>query len=221
MEIKPFFTSAQSDYFACLFYKRQLLFFRNVYDIDSSSYFDFYMKLSAHLISLKNFKDYIKEKSLYFKDKEELISLKKELFPLLECAEYLRNKISGHVDNAFVEQSVTWTPQMLSKVQTTVSVEKAEQYRTELFIKSLIESGINSYSVDYGNKGYYLGEIDLLYPPDFKRLMLFVEQVNEKSIKLLELLIPSIEMQVHFFEGLDEQLSALSYAASMDFGTKK
>ena len=62
------------------------MFFRNVYDIDSSSYFDFYMKLSAHLISLKNFKDYIKEKSLYFKDKEELISLKKELFPLLEGA---------------------------------------------------------------------------------------------------------------------------------------
>ena len=210
----------QLDYVACLYFKRELLFFRQAYDNPSNSLFEFYIKLKSHLISLKNFKDFIKEKSVLFKDHIELNAQKKELNPLLNCAEYLRNKICGHVDSFFIEQAITWTPQILSNVEGNVPHEEVELCRTELFIKSLIESGINSYSIDFKDSTIFPSEIDLQYPPDFKKLMTFIGNVNEKSIMLLDQLIVLTESNVHFFDGIEEQLKAIYVAAKMDFGTK-
>ena len=210
----------QLDYVACLYFKRELMFFHQAYDNPSIPFFDFYFKLKPHLVSLKNFKDFIKEKSILFKDHVELNAQKKELNPLLNCAEYLRNKICAHVDSLFIEQAVTWTPQILSNVEGHVPHEKLELYRTDLFIKSLIESGVNSYRIDFKDNTIFPSEIDLMYPPDFKKLMTFIGNVNEKSIQLLDQLIVLTESHVHFFDSIEEQLKAISVAAKMDFGTK-
>ncbi len=210
----------QLDYVACLYFKRELLFFRQAYDNPSNSIFEFYIKLKSHLISLKNFKDFIKEKSVLFKDRAELNAQKKGLNQLLNCAEYLRNKICGHVNSFFIEQAVTWSPEILSNVEGNVPQEQVEQYRTELFIKSLIESGINSYRIDFNDNTIFPSEIDLLYPPDLEKLMTFIRNVNEKSIQLLDQLIALTKNDVHFFDGIEEQLKAISVAAKMDFGTR-
>lgn len=211
----------ESTFLTTLYFRQELLYFRDIYNSNSIGFFDFFMKLKPHLIALNNSKDFIDGVSFYIKDNETIRQNRKQITQHLECCKYLRNKICGHLDDAFCEMAQKWEPTSLFKLSPDTSREDENRVRVDFFIKALIESAINSYRIDNPTQSFFCSEIDILYPPNYKEFMNFIGYTNENIIHLLSDIADYLRPQIKFHDGLKGAFDAIKEAANMDFGSKK
>lgn len=174
--------SIESTYLVCLYIRQELLYFKHIYKTQSIGFFDFFMRLKPQLISLNNCKDFLDDVGLYIKDSESIVKQRKSISLHLECCKYLRNKVCGHLDDMFCEMALVWTPVVLSKLSDKVSLENQRRGRVDYFVRSLIESAINSYQEDNPGQQFFHGEIDMWYPDNCREFMSFITDCNDSCI---------------------------------------
>ena len=208
-------------YSLCLLMKAELVSYKNSYQDRFYSFFEYYTFLKNCCITLKNFKDLIQRSSKLLIGHSELILIRKNLTPKLECIEYMRNKISGHIDNDFVRFAIKWNPHILIEPPKEKKEEGLDAiWRVELLSKSMIESAINSYIVDVPNQTIFTSEIDLFYPPNYIELSTFVIDIINTSISFLEIFSKVLQKDIEFY-GNNDLYEAYKEAGLMDFGIKK
>lgn len=208
-------------YSFCLLIKAELVSYKNRYQDKFHSFFEYYTFLKNCFITLKNFKDLIQKSSKLLHGHSELLLIRKNLTSKLECIEYIRNKICGHIDDDFVRFAIMWNPHMLVEPPKEKEEEGLDAIgRVELLSKSMIESAINSYIVDVPNQTIFASEIDLFYPPNYTELSTFVIDVVDTSLSFLEIFSTILEKDINFYDK-DNIYDAYKEAGLMDFGVKQ
>lgn len=213
-------TSVESTYLTALYLRQELLFFRDNYQNKSIGYFDFFMKLKPHIISLYNSKVFLDGVGIHIRDNETICSNKRIITKHLECCNYLRNKVCGHLDDEFCEMAKKWEPSTLMKWPQKANTADEKRGRVDLFIKALMESAFNSFIADNPTQTFFSGEIDIFYPPNYKEVMCFIEFTNEHCIQLLTDIAEHLRPKIHFYERLEDAFDAIKTAAELDFGVR-
>lgn len=207
-------------YFLCLLFKAELTTYAMRCKKKFYSLFEYYTFLKSCFISLKNFKDFIQKSSKQLVGHQELLVIRKTLTPKLECIEYMRNKICGHIDDDFVNFAIKWNPHMMAEAKEDKDYQgKDEMFRIELLSKSMIESAINSYIVDVPTQTIFKSEIDLFYPQNYMELTTFIKDIISLSISFTDKFSKVLETDIEFYD--DKSLfKAYKEAGLMDFGIK-
>lgn len=208
-------------YSFCLLIKAELVSYKNRYQDKFYSFFEYYIFIKNCFITLKNFKDLIQKSSKLLLGHSELLLIRKNLTSKLECIEYMRNKICGHIDDDFVRFAIMWNPHILIEIPKEKKEEELDDiWRVELLSKSMIESAINSYIVDVPNQTIFTSEIDLFYPPNYTELSNFVMDIINTSLSFLEMFSKILEKDINFYDK-DNIYEAYKEAGLMDFGIKQ
>lgn len=208
-------------YFLCVLIKTELISYDKRFQKGFYSLFEYYTHLKSCFITLKNFKDLIQKSSKLLIGHQELLNIRKDLTAKLECIEYMRNKICGHIDDDFIRFAIMWNPHIMIEVKEDNKGKGLEEmWRVEFLCKSLIESAINSYIVDVPNQTIFTSEIDLFYPPNYTELSNFVMDIINTSLSFLEMFSKILEKDINFYDK-DNIYEAYKEAGLMDFGIKQ
>ena len=126
-----------------------------------------YTTINANPSNLVDFERTIR--SLY-KEHQELSKGFKKYENNYEFAKYLRNKFVGHIHTELIEKAIEWKPEL------RIMANKMENQKlmtvTNIFV---LETAINTF-VDAEEKNkFFETETDLMYPPDWKRFLDFLE----------------------------------------------
>jgi hypothetical protein len=134
----------------------------------------------------------LKHLGTYGINDKELILLNKELKVKLEQMNFLRNKMSGHLDDQVIDNAIQWQPTLFSN-----DVIKNDGALSICYF-GLFEASINSYMDDKEKQRYFGHEIDVCYPPDWKEFITFVSDTCSLSLsylgKLKNKMLPRIEL---------------------------
>ena len=208
-------------YFLCALIKTELISYDKRFQKGFYSLFEYYTHLKSCFITLKNFKDLIQKSSKLLIGHQELLNIRKDLTAKLECIEYMRNKICGHIDDDFIRFANMWNPHIMIEVKEDNKGKGLEEmWRVEFLCKSLIESAINSYIVDVPNQTIFKSEVDFFYKPSYTEFSAFVIDVISASISFIELFSNILNKDIKFYD--DSNLKeAYKEAGLMDFGIKQ
>lgn len=156
----------------------------------------------------------LKTWSKYHTDDEKLISLHKVLKEKLIFANHLRNKISGHLENQVIGNSIQWEPLIFNSVsKTNKKAQKLVMYR------SLLESAINSYvDEETGMQKIFKKEIDLNLPKYAEMFFEYLYAIVNESMTYLELLSTKIDSQIKYYKGMP--INLMESAGKTDFRLK-
>lgn len=156
----------------------------------------------------------LKTWSKYHTDDEKLISLHKVLKEKLIFANHLRNKITGHLENQVIVNSIQWEPFIFN------SVSKTDKTAQRLVIyRSLLESAINSYvDEETGMQKVFKVEIDLNLPKYAELFFEYLYDIVNDSITYLEHLSSKIDSQIQYYTGMP--INLMESAGKTDFRLK-
>lgn len=136
------------------------------------------------------------------KDNDGLMILQKALCDKLEFANYMRNKISAHIENEILCNTVQWEPLIFQDYS-----KKDKTAQRLVLYRSLLEASINSYQDDKtGKRKIFQKEIDLNLPYYAEMFFEYLYQTVEESLHYLSMLIPIIDLKIRYFTGLPEDL---------------
>ena len=136
------------------------------------------------------------------KDNDGLMILQKALCDKLEFANYMRNKISAHIENEILCNTVQWEPLIFQDYS-----KKDKTAQRLVLYRSLLEASINSYQDDKtGKQKIFQKEIDLNLPYYAEMFFEYLYQTVEESLHYLSMLIPIIDLKIRYFTGLPEDL---------------
>lgn len=120
---------------------------------------------------------------------------------------YLRNKFVGHIKPELLAKAIEWKPELRYMLQDTDKPEVMFMYN--LWI---LDAAINTYVGPDGTHKLFKSETDLVYPPDFKRFLIFLTHVIKSGIEYLDALnaalAENIEMRDHTQQELEHWLAA-------------
>ena len=173
-----------------------------------------YQATKNSFLPLALLKTYISGWGRYHKDNTELNELKEKIWPGLEFANHVRNKITGHLENDVIDNSVRWEPTIFQ------DANKNDQFKQRLLMyKSILESAINSYIDDKtGAHKIFNQEIDMLFPDTSKLFYMYLQNLIRDSMLYLNLLIGTMRNKIEYFHGLPANL--IKGAGKTDFKTK-
>lgn len=156
----------------------------------------------------------IKKWGKYYQDNDELKDLKSKLNDGLEFANHMRNKITGHLEDEVINNTIQWEPAIFE-----VSMKDTIMQRYSIY-KSLIESAANSY-VDpiTGKHRIFDYEIDLLFPETSKKFQEYVVTIVNESIDFLEKFMDLLNSKIVYFSGVPDNI--YTKAGKTDFKLKK
>lgn len=97
-----------------------------------------------------------------------------------EFIKYLRNKFIGHIENSLIEKSIEWMPELRYLVLND------KNQNTSFYNVFILQTLINTYVDENGNHKIFSSETDLIYPPDLKRFIGFLEDSISAAIDFLE-----------------------------------
>ena len=144
----------------------------------------------------------LKSWSKFTKDIDEVIVLQRTLCDKLEFANYLRNKISAHMENEVIGNTVQWEPYIFQyDAKKNKTAQRLAMYR------SLLESSINSYKEDKtGRQKIFLQEIDLNLPHEANKFFEYLYRTADESLLYLGKLITGFDYKIKYFRGLPVDL---------------
>lgn len=173
-----------------------------------------YQATKNSFLPLALLKTYISGWGRYHKDDTELNELKEKIWPGLEFANHVRNKITGHLENDVIDNSVQWEPTIFH------DSNKDDQLMQRLLMyKSILESAINSYIDDKtGAHKLFSQEIDMLFPDTSNLFYMYLQNLIRDSMLYLNLLIGTMRNKIEYFHGLPANL--IKSAGETDFKTK-
>ncbi len=159
--------------------------------------------LKAALVALANVADFEPTVRPTYKAQPEPSGIIKPLRRNLAFAKYLRNKLIGHVHPELVAKAIEWQP-----VLRQAPKHHGDPKFALLVNLWLLETTINTYVNPDGTHKFFDTETDLMYPPDWKRFVDFLEETIRSSLaylsRLHELWAPSLTP--HVVKGPDLEL---------------
>lgn len=122
------------------------------------------------------------EKSIrsMYADHRELSSLFDKCRANVEFFSYLRNKFTGHIIDELIDKTLEWRPEILLTLDQDHGADIILIYNL-----CLLETAINTYVNSEGNHKVFTSEIDLMYPPDFKRFESTLITTIDQATKFL------------------------------------
>jgi hypothetical protein len=141
-------------------------------DASKNTWFIF---LKQALVILTNLHDSEKEIRNFYQDISGLSEIYKKILRELKFARYIRNKFIGHIHNGLIQKAIEWRPELITMVHNHNSNEK--NFIVNLFV---LETLINTYVDEDGRHLYFKGDLDLLYPKDFRKFITMID----KSVKI-------------------------------------
>lgn len=157
-----------------------------------------YQYVKAIMIPLSLLYKNLKSWTKLTKDNDELVVLQKTLYVKLEFANHLRNKVSAHIENEVLSNTVQWEPLIFQD-----SSKKNKTAQRLVMYQSLLESSINSYQDDKTEQQkIFQEEIDLNLPYYADMFFEYLYQIVEESLRYLNILISTIDFKIRYFNGL-------------------
>lgn len=147
--------------------------------------------LKSALLTLNNLVDFEKTVSDIYKDHQTLSTVYSDNRRKFEFAKYLRNKFVGHIHTDLVDKAIEWRPEL--RYLAVQMNDPKVMHGVNIFI---LETAINTYVNEDGKHKIFDSETDLVYPPDWKRFIDYLEQSIRAAILYLndvcEALSPAI-----------------------------
>lgn len=172
-----------------------------------------YQATKNSFLPLALLKSYINGWGLYHANDAYINALKDKIIPGLEFANHVRNKITGHIENDVIENSVQWEPTIFQD-----SLKDNELMQRFLLYRSILESAINSYIDANGKHKIFKQEIDIIYPDTCKLFYTYHMQLIKDSLEYLRKLKNTMNSKIIYFHGLPANL--IKNAGETDFKTK-
>ena len=141
------------------------------------------LHLKSALVTLANFCDFELTVRPTYKEHPEPSAIIKPLRKNMEFSKYLRNKFVGHIHPDLIAKAIEWQP-VLRHAATDLNDPKV-MVMVNLWI---LETAINTYIEADGTHKVFSGETDLMYPPDWKRFLDFIETTVRGGINYLKTL---------------------------------
>lgn len=168
--------------------------------------------LKAAFIALANVADFELQARPSYKEYAEPAAIIKELKRNLEFAKYLRNKVVGHLHPELISKAIEWQPpfkRLPGQFDRPGAALLANLW--------LLETAINTFVDQAGKHKVFDGETDLIYPPDWKRFMDFLEVTIRGSLSYLESLVGFWAPKVAVPIDAPLDLEAAIHAGKTDF----
>ena len=136
--------------------------------------------LKSSLVTLANLCDFEPSLRLIYKEHPELSSIIKPLRKNIEFAKYLRNKFVGHIHPSLIGKAIEWQPTLRH------IAAKPNDPRAMLMMNLwILETAINTYVDGDGKHKVFEGDTDIMYPPDWERLLGFLEVTIRGGLEYL------------------------------------
>ena len=132
-------------------------------------------------LTITNLVDFELTIRLLYKKHPQLSAKYKENGKNYNFSKYLRNKFVGHIKPELIKKAIEWKPE-LCYLLNSVDDQKM-MYMFNLFV---LETAINSYVAQDGKHEIFESETDLVYPPDFKRFLMYLETTIRSAIQFLD-----------------------------------
>lgn len=159
--------------------------------------------------------DALKTLSKYTIGDEDLSSKLKGLRRKLEFMNHLRNKCSGHLDDAILDKAIQWEPSLFTEQHVN------NEHHIFLVYRTLLESAINSYMDENGKQKYFGSEIDLFYPPNWDSFIHFMSESELASSSFLNSILEKIKSRLKLLTSHREVCKQAIYATETDFRLPK
>lgn len=172
-----------------------------------------YQATKNSFLPLALLKSYINGWGRYHANDDYMNALKNKIFPGLEFANHVRNKIIGHIENEVIDNSVQWEPVIFQdSMKNNGELQRFRLYR------SILESAINSYIDTTGKHKIFNQEVDILFPDTCKLFYTYHMQLINDSLEYLRKLKTTMNSKIIYFHGLPADL--IKDAGETDFKTK-
>ena len=172
-----------------------------------------YQATKNSFLPLALLKSYINGWGRYHANDAYINALKEKIIPGLEFVNHVRNKITGHIENDVIGNSVQWEPTIFQD-----SLKYNELMQRFLLYRSILESAINSYIDANGKHKIFKQEIDIIYPDTCKLFYTYHMQLIKDSLEYLRKLKNTMNSKIIYFHGLPANL--IKNAGGTDFKTK-
>lgn len=142
-----------------------------------------FLHLKSALVTLANLCDLEPALCSTYKEHPEPSAIIKPLRKNIEFSKYLRNKFVGHIHPTLIGKAIEWQP-ALRHVAADLDAPGA-MLMVNLW---LLETAINTYVDANGRHKVFGGDTDLMYPPDWKRFVEYLEITIRGGLEYLRLL---------------------------------
>jgi len=128
-----------------------------------------------------------------------------------EFAKYVRNIFVGHTNDALIAKAIEWKPELLSLL---ASDEDKARFLVNLFV---FEAALNTYVDDKEAHLVFDGDTDLMYPPDWKRFLIFLTDIVRGGLAFLAALIKAAREDIPLAPEGEELMSLYVKAGRATF----
>ena len=97
-----------------------------------------------------------------------------------DFAKYLRNKLVGHIHSELIEKAIEWKPEL--RYLAAQMDDQKVMLMVNIFV---LETAINTYVGEDGKHKVFESETDLVYPPDWRRFIDYLEVTIRSAIHYL------------------------------------
>lgn len=136
--------------------------------------------LKNAFLALANMVDFERTIRDIYKEHKTLSTVFSENQRNYEFAKYLRNKLVGHIHSELIEKAIEWKPEL--RYLAPQMDDQKVMLMVNIFI---LETAINTYVGEDGKHKVFGSETDLIYPPDWKRFVDYLEVSIRSAINYL------------------------------------
>lgn len=137
--------------------------------------------LKSAFLALANMVDFERTVRDLYKVHKTLSAVFFENIRNYEFAKYLRNKFVGHIHSELIAKAVEWKPEL------RYAVAHMGDQDTMLMVNIFVlETAINTYVGEDEMHKVFESETDLLYPPDWKRFIDYLQVSIRSAIQYLD-----------------------------------
>lgn len=136
--------------------------------------------LKNAFLALANMVDFERTVRDLYKEHRTISAVFSENQSNYEFAKYLRNKFVGHIHPELVEKAIEWKPEL-----RYIAAQMDDPKIMLLVNIFVLETAINTYVGEDGKHKLFESETDLVYPPDWKRFVDYLEISIRSAIRYL------------------------------------
>ena len=172
--------------------------------------------LKNAFLALANMADFERTVRDLYKEHKTLSAVFSENQQNYEFAKYLRNKFVGHIHSGLIEKAIEWKPEL-----RYLAAQMDDQKIMLLVNIFILETAINTYVGEDGKHKVFESETDLLYPPDWKRFVDYLEVSIRSAIHYLGELCGVLRAAIDHLDPDQFDFELWAKAGKTDFGFLK
>ena len=172
--------------------------------------------LKNAFLALANMADFERTVRDLYKEHKTLSAVFSENQQNYEFAKYLRNKFVGHIHSGLIEKAIEWKPEL-----RYLAAQMDDQKIMLLVNIFILETAINTYVGEDGKHKVFESETDLVYPPDWKRFVDYLEVSIRSAIHYLGELCGVLSAAIDHLDPDQFDFELWAKAGKTDFGFLK